>query len=118
MKTVYQTILDAIDDEVVSPDEDIFVVKRRYFKQAYQEKIETFALEWCVDEQELYTSAVQYHIGMEKIPNVGRIIESKNFASYKETHPEAILLKYGPGMKRSWRIVLDEAIIPLDQELR
>jgi len=118
VKTVYHTILDAIDNEVVSPDEDIFGVKRRYFKQAYQEKIETFALEWCVDEQELYTSAVQYHIGMEKIPNVGRIIESKDFARYKETHPDAILLKYGPGMKRSWRIVLDEEIIPLDQELR
>ena len=118
VKTVYHAILDAIDNEVVSPDEDIFVVKRRYFKQAYQEKIETFALEWCVDEQELYTSAVQYHIGMEKIPNVGRIIESKDFARYKDTHPEAILLKYGPGMKRSWRIVLDEEIIPLDQELR
>ncbi len=28
------------------------------------------------------------------------------------------VLKYGPGMKRSWRIVLDEKIIPLDQELR
>jgi len=118
VQEVYQTILNAIDDQVVSPDEDIFVVKRRYFTQAYQDKIETFAQEWCVDEQELHTSAVQYHVGMDAIPNVGRIIESKNFANYKEAHPEAILLKYGPGMKRAWRTMLDEAIIPLDQELR
>lgn len=110
--------MNAIDDQVVSLAEDIFVVKRRYFAQAYQHKIETFAQEWYVNERELYTSVVQYHVGMDAIPNVGRIIESKNFANYKETHPDAILLKYGSGMKRAWSIVLDEAIIPLDQELR
>lgn len=71
-----------------------------------------------MDEHELHKSAVQYQIGMDTIPNVGRIIESKNFANYKETHPEAILLKYGLGMKRACRTVLDEEIIPLDQELR
>ena len=55
---------------------------------------------------------------MEKIPNIGGIIDSVDFAKYKEVHPDAKPLRYGPQMKREWRQVLDEVVIPLDHELR
>lgn len=54
---------------------------------------------------------------MDLIPNVERSIKSKNFENYDETHPTAILLKYGSGLKRVWHIVIDKSIIPLNQEL-
>ncbi|GEK35697.1 hypothetical protein [Kurthia sibirica] len=43
---------------------------------------------------------------------------NKPIAEYKTVHPEAKPLKYGPEMKRQWRITLDEQVIPLDDELR
>lgn len=63
-------------------------------------------------------SAVQYQIGAEPIPNIGGIINSKDFSKYKALHPEAMPFKYGPAMKREWRNLLDEIIKPLDQELK
>ncbi|WP_163582056.1 hypothetical protein [Gracilibacillus saliphilus] len=36
----------------------------------------------------------------------------------KAVNPDAKQLKYGPEMKRQWRIVLDQVIVPLDDELR
>ncbi len=117
VKEVYRSILNAIDGGEIEAD-DIFALKRSYFTGAYEQAVRDFAEMWFVEERELYASAVQYNIGADPIPNIGGIINSKDFASYKEANPEALPLKYGPAMKREWRSTLDESVIPLSQELR
>ena len=117
VKSVYRDILNSIDTKEIK-EEDILVVKRRYFKEAYNQAISDFANSWFVGENELYASAVQYQIGTDPIPNIGGIINSKQFDKYKAVHPEAKPLKYGPQMKREWRKRLDEVLVPLDNELR
>jgi type I restriction enzyme R subunit len=118
VKDVYRAILNAIDTKEVDPEEDILVVKRHFFKESYNKTIEEFANTWFVDEDELHSSAIQYVIGTEPIPNIGGIINSKQFDKYKAVHPDAKPLKYGPEMKRQWRKTLDEVIVPLNDELR
>ncbi|MED1204212.1 type I restriction endonuclease subunit R [Heyndrickxia acidicola] len=118
VKEVYLAILNAIDTNEINPEEDILVVKRRFFTESYNKAIEEFAKTWFVEEGELHSSAIQYVIGTDPIPNIGGIINSKQFDKYKAIHPDAKLLKYGPEMKRQWRKRLDEVIIPLDDELR
>ncbi|MGG4403276.1 HsdR family type I site-specific deoxyribonuclease [Paenibacillus amylolyticus] len=118
VKDVYRAILNAIDTKEVDTEEDILVVKRRFFKNARNTAIQEFAQTWFVEENELYLSAVQYTIGMDPIPNIGGIINSKQFDKYKAIHLDAKPLKYAPEMKRQWKIVLDEIILPLDDELR
>ncbi|STO53259.1 Uncharacterised protein [Exiguobacterium aurantiacum] len=117
VKEVYRSILNAIDGGEIEED-DIFTLKRGYFTGAYEQAVRDFAELWFVEERELYASAVQYNIGADPIPNIGGIINSKDFASYKEANPGAMPLKYGPSMKREWRTTLDQTVIPLSQELR
>ncbi|WOD65671.1 HsdR family type I site-specific deoxyribonuclease (plasmid) [Niallia taxi] len=118
VKSVYRAILNAIDGKEIDTKEDILVVKRRFFTESYNKAIEEFANTWFVQENELHLSAIQYVIGTDPIPNMGGIIDSKQFDKYKAVHPEAKSLKYGPEMKRQWRKTLDEVIVPLDKELR
>ncbi|WP_404283693.1 type I restriction endonuclease subunit R [Exiguobacterium aurantiacum] len=117
VKDVYRSILNAIDDGEIQ-EENIFAVKRRFFTRSYDQAISDFAATWFVEEDELYASAVQYHIGADPIPHIGRIISSNNFEKYKEANPGAMKLKYGPGLKRQWRMLLDKVVIPLGQELK
>ncbi|MFV2050844.1 type I restriction endonuclease subunit R, EcoR124 family, partial [Metabacillus sp. YM-086] len=118
VKAVYRGILNAIDNKEISSEIDILIVKRRFFTEAYNKAIEEFANTWFVDEGELHSSAIQYVIGTEPIPNIGGIIDSKQFDKYKAVNPDARPLKYGPEMKRQWRKTLDEFIVPLNDELR
>jgi len=118
VKDVYRAILNAIDNEEVDVNEDIFIIKRDFFTQAQNKAIKAFANTWFVEEDQLHLSAIQYVIGNDPIPNISDIINSRNFDKYKEVNPDARPLKYGPEMKRQWRIVLDEVIVPLRGELR
>ncbi|WJE54665.1 HsdR family type I site-specific deoxyribonuclease [Bacillus cereus] len=118
VKEVYHAILNAMDAEELDENEDIFMVKRHYFTQARDKTIKEFAKEWFVSENELHSSAIQYMIGTDPIPNIGGIIDSKDYEGYKTVHPEAKPFKYAQVMKRDWRKVLDEIIVPLDDELR
>lgn len=118
VKDVYRAILNAMDIKEIDPDEDILAVKRRFFTVSYNKAIEEFANTWFVEESELHLSAIQYEIGKEPIPNIGGIINSKQFDKYKAVHPDAKPLKYGPEMKRQWRKTLDNVVVPLDDELR
>lgn len=111
-------MLNAIDTTETDSEEDILVVKRRFFTKARSKAIKEFAKTWFVEEGELHSSAIQYVIGSEPIPNIGGIIDSKQFDKYKAVHPDAKPLKYGPEMKRQWRKTLDEVIVPLNDELR
>ncbi|MFE7376369.1 type I restriction endonuclease subunit R [Bacillus cereus] len=118
VKEIYRNILSAIDNKEIDSDKDIFEVKRGFFTTARNHVITQFANTWFVDEGELYTSAMQYIIGADPIPNIGGIIDSKRFDHYKIAHPDAKPLKYGPEMKRQWKKILDEFIVPLGEELR
>lgn len=118
VKNVYRVILNAIDTKLIDSSEDILVVKRRFFTESYKKAIEEFANTWFVDEGELHSSAIQYVIGTDSIPNIRGIINSKQFDKYKVVHPDAKPLKYGPEMKRQWRKALDEVIVPLNDELK
>jgi type I restriction enzyme, R subunit len=118
VKDVYRSILNAIDTNEVDSKQDILVVKRSFFTESYNKAIKEFANTWFVKEGELHSSAIQYVIGTEPIPNIGGIIDSKEFDKYKAVHPDAKPLKYGPEMKRQWRKTLDEVIVPLNEELR
>jgi type I restriction enzyme R subunit len=118
VREVYRSILNDIDSKKVDPEEDIFALKRRYFTTAQDLAIEEFANSWFVSENELHSSAVQYVVGMNPIPNIGSIIDSLNFEEYKSLHPNTKKFQYGPEMKREWRKALDEVVVPLDNELR
>ncbi|MGG3480017.1 HsdR family type I site-specific deoxyribonuclease [Peribacillus frigoritolerans] len=118
VKDVYRAILNDMDKGEIQPDDDILVIKRQFFTQARDKQIQLFANSWFVDENALHLSAIQYFIGEDPIPNIGGIIDSKQFDQYKAIHPDAKPLKYGPEMKRAWRKALDEVIVPLDDELR
>jgi type I restriction enzyme R subunit len=118
VKEVYSAILNAIDTKEIDSEEDILVVKRRFFTNARNKVIKEFANTWFVEEDELHLSTIQYVIGADPIPNIGGIINSKQFDKYKAEHPDAKPLKYGPEMKRQWRKTLDQFIVPLDDELR
>ncbi|PJZ00593.1 deoxyribonuclease [Bacillus vallismortis] len=118
VKSVYREMLNAIDTKNVDEEEDILAVKRRFFTKERSQAVKEFANSWFVAEDELHLSAVQYMIGADPIPNIGGIINSKQFDQYKAVHPDAKPLKYGPELKRQWRKTLDEVIVPLDGELR
>lgn len=118
VKDVYRTILNAIDHNEVDSEEDILVVKRRFFTDVRNNAIQVFADEWFVSIDELHSSVTQYVIGAEPIPNIGSIISSAQFEKYKAIHPEVKKLKYNPELKRQWKRMLDEIIVPLDDELR
>ncbi|MCY7883812.1 HsdR family type I site-specific deoxyribonuclease [Bacillus spizizenii] len=118
VKNVYRKMLNAIDTKKVDEEEDILGVKRRFFTKERSQAVREFANTWFVAEDELYLSAVQYMIGADPIPNIGGIINSKQFDKYKAVHPDAKPLKYGPELKRQWRKTLDVVIVPLNDELR
>lgn len=61
---------------------------------------------------------MQYVIGTDPIPNIGSIISSARFDEYKVVHPDMKKLKYSPEMKRQWKKILDEVVVPLEDELR
>ncbi|MFC4025577.1 type I restriction endonuclease subunit R [Oceanobacillus longus] len=118
VKEVYRAILNAIDAEEVDAEEDIFIVKRAFFTDAQSRAVADFANTWFVDKEALHLSKVQYIVGMDPIPNISDIINSRNFEEYKAVNPGAKPLKYGPEMKRQWRKILDESLVPLRDELR
>lgn len=118
VKNVYDTILNAIDRNKIDSEEDILIVKRKFFTKRRRQTIEKFANAWFVSKDELHLSVVQYVVGMDKIPNIRGILESKEFDQYKSENPDAKPLKYGPELKRQWKKTLDEIIVPLDDELR
>jgi len=118
VKEVYHAILNAIDTKEIDANEDIFIVKRRFFTESFDSAIKAFSNNWFVAENELHLSAIQYAVGTKPIPNIRGILDSKNFDEYKATNPGASSLKYGPEMKRQWTKLLDEVIVPLGDELR
>lgn len=59
-----------------------------------------------MEENQLHLSVVQYIIGTEPIPDIGGVINSKQFDQYKAVNPDAKPLKYGLKLKRRWMRLL------------
>ena len=77
-----------------------------------------FSISSRASEKELHASNLQYLPGEDPIPNMKAIINSKDYEGYKAKHPEAKPFKYPQEMKRAWRKMLDDELIPLENELR
>lgn len=118
VRGVYQEILNDIDSGLIASEEDILVVKRHYFTNQRDQHVRDFSETWFVSEIELHTSAVQYEYGMLELPNIKKINDSRNFPAYQVNHPEVKPFSYVPQLKRNWQILLDEVVMPLNDELR
>lgn len=118
VRNVYRAILNGVDTGLLDKEDDIFVVKRKFFTDAVTAEIDAFADEWFVKASELFYSKVQYKLGQSLIPNMGAIIGSKNYDGYKALHSDAKPFKYAQDIKRAWREVLDKKLMPLEDELK
>jgi type I restriction enzyme R subunit len=61
VKEVYHAILNAIDTKEIDANEDIFIVKRRFFTESFDSAIKAFSNNWFVAENELHLSAIHIH---------------------------------------------------------
>lgn len=111
----YNDLFEHYDKQEIN--EDIFSLKHQHFTQGINNYINDVASEYHVSEHELQLSAAQYKLNSDNIPNISGILNSKNFEKFKLDHPEAKPLKFGPMLRRYWKQVLDEKIIPLKEEL-
>lgn len=119
IKNIYRAILNDIDSGIIKPDDDTHAVKRYYFSEARDSTISLFAQEWCVSEDELMISAVQYRIGMETPPNIGRITSSMNTSDYGKRHSidQVRPFIYHAKIKEAWSDLLNHQILEIDAEL-
>ncbi|GFM15723.1 type I restriction-modification system restriction subunit, partial [Bacillus sp. FW1] len=115
---VYLEITDEIDHIKLNTEEDVLELKRKLLTQARDKVIKDFSKAWFVSKDELDLSAIQYVAGANSIPNIGGIINSKDYDSYKTKNLEANPIKYAQAMKQDWHKALDEKIAWLNDELR
>lgn len=118
VKRVYRDILNDIDQGTIDSDEDFLSVRRVYFTDKRDNSIQNFANEWCVSEDELHTSGMQYEIGMSDIPNIKKITKSRRLEDYRLIHPEVKPLKYNALLKNAWLKEMDDVIVPMTDELK
>ena len=71
VKGVYRAILNAIDSKEIDSEGRYSWSETTLFTNTRKKAIEDFASTWFVEEDELHTSAIQYVIGMDPIPNIG-----------------------------------------------
>lgn len=115
--SVYKELLSKILKLNINSKEDILKLKNNSFLQARDKIITDFSKEWFVEEEALSLSAIQYIHKVEDIPNIGDIINSKQYQEYKINHPEINPFKYAQEIKQNWKTVLDEKIIYLNEEI-
>lgn len=113
---IYKQILDLIEHQELT-EAEIFQLKEQQFKRIRAEIFNQFSEKWFVSSEDLMLSAVQYKKGMESIPAIGSIIDSRDFNKYKKIHPGAKKFKYPQQMKQAWQKVLEEQIVSLNEEL-
>ncbi|PGC01178.1 AbiH family protein [Bacillus toyonensis] len=115
---IYREIVNEINHIKLNSKEDVIELKRKFFTQARDKVINDFSEVWFVSKDQLNLSAIQYVAGVNEIPNIGKVINSKDFESYKAKHPEANPFKYAQEMKQDWQKELDEKVVWLNGELR
>ncbi|MED1611085.1 MULTISPECIES: AbiH family protein [Bacillus cereus group] len=115
---VYREVLTKIENTKPLSKEDILILKNDFFTQTINKIIKDFSEEWFVSKEALSLSAMQYVDGAKDIPNIGNIIDSKDYKSYKVKHPEVKPIKYAQAIKQGWQKELDEKIVYLNDELK
>ncbi|MFZ4868188.1 AbiH family protein [Enterococcus entomosocium] len=108
---ILNSITSPIDKEVVNN------LKQQYFGNEVASILSEFSHEWCVSEEDLELSSMQYKKGMDTIPNLRKIIENKDFEEYKKKHPESNIFKYSQELKHNWQSVLENKLIYIKEEL-
>ncbi|EOO42078.1 hypothetical protein IIU_00223 [Bacillus cereus VD133] len=115
---IYREILTEIENTRLDSKEDILILKNDFFTQTINKVIKDFSEEWFVSKEALSLSAMQYVDGAKDIPNIGNIIDSKDYKNYKVKHPEVKPIKYAQAIKQSWKKELDGKIVYLNNELK
>ena len=117
VRKIYKQILDDIDTQVIKKDSNFLQLKREYFTDKYDSVVEDFSNTWCVSIDELIVSVNQSTVG-EDIYNKKRIIDSIDYPTYVQQHPDADPFSYPQYMIEAWGKCLFEDIIPLRDELK
>lgn len=117
VRKIYKQILDDIDAQVIKKDSNFLQLKRDYFTDKYDSVVEAFSKTWCVSIDELVVSVNQSTVG-EDIYNKKRIIDSTDYPTYVQQHPDADPFSYPQHMIEAWGKCLFEDIIPLRDELK
>jgi type I site-specific deoxyribonuclease, hsdR family len=117
VRKIYKQILDDIDAQVIKKDSNFLQLKRDYFTDKYDSVVEAFSKTWCVSIDELVVSVNQSTVG-EDIYNKKRIIDSTDYPTYMQQHPDADPFSYPQHMIEAWGKCLFEEIIPLRDELK
>ena len=117
VRRMYKQILDDIDTQVIKKDSNFLQLKREYFTDKYDSVVEDFSNTWCVSIDELIVSVNQSTVG-EDIYNKKRIIDSIDYPTYVQQHPDADPFSYPQYMIEAWGKCLFEDIIPLRDELK
>ena len=117
VRKIYKQILDDIDAQVIKKDSNFLQLKRDYFTDKYDSVVEDFSKTWCVSIDELVVSVNQSSVG-EDIYNKKRIIDSTDYPTYVQQHPDADPFSYPQHMIEAWGKSLFEDIIPLRDELK
>lgn len=117
VRKIYKQILDDIDAQVIKKDSNFLQLKRNYFTDKYDSVVEAFSKTWCVSIDELVVSVNQSTVG-EDIYNKKRIIDSTDYPTYMQQHPDADPFSYPQHMIEAWGKCLFEEIIPLRDELK
>ncbi len=85
-------------------------------KEVYRQILNAFDVGTLDSNEDIFV--IKHMPGEDPIPNMKAIINSKDYEGYKAKHPEAKPFKYPQEMKRAWRKMLDDELIPLENELR
>ena len=117
VRKIYKQILDDIDAQIIKKDSNFLQLKRDYFTDKYDSVVENFSNTWCVSIDELVISVNQSTVG-EDIYNKKRIIDSIDYPTYVQQHPDADPFSYPQHMIEAWGKCLFEDIIPLRDELK
>jgi hypothetical protein len=114
---IYYDIFNEIDKEIINSIVDVQDLKHQYFAKALNKIINNFSEKWFVSKDELKLSVIQYD-SVNDIPNIGRIIESKDYYKYKAKHPEMNPFKYSQDIKHFWQKELDEKVVWINNEVK
>ena len=117
VRKIYKQILDDIDAQVIKKDSNFLQLKRDYFTDKFDSVVEEFSNTWCVSIDELIVSVNQSTVG-EDIYNKKRIIDSTDYPTYVQQHPDVAPFSYLQHMIEAWGTCLFEEIIPLRDELK
>ncbi|TYS89959.1 AbiH family protein [Rossellomorea aquimaris] len=114
---IYYDIFNEIDSAIINSIDDVRDMRHQCFAKALNKIINDFSEKWFVSKDELKLSAIQYDRAND-IPNIGRIIESRDFNKFKAKHPEMNTFRYSQQIKHFWKKELDEKVVWINNEVK